>query len=216
MEKRVQSLSGIILGVRSTDVKTETVDESGTYTVRDDRESEFLCPKDNQVIVGRMHLGDENGKTTYKYGTLSFVNGDDKTYEFVLSDLIYSEYMEESNSDYSVPEGALLVGREHIGDENGKTRYAYRKLYVKKKNKEDAEKLILCERFYLSESEDAYVCTTKESSGEWADELRIFTSDSEPEKSYYAPMYRRSHSGDENGTTKTYFSFMKMLEDSEK
>ena len=34
-------------------------------------------------------------------------------------------------------EGTLIVGREHIGDENGQTRYAYKKLYAKaKKDKE--------------------------------------------------------------------------------
>lgn len=56
----------IILGVRSSDVKTDTIDESGASAVRDDKGSVFLCPKNDQVIVGRMHLGDEDGKTTYK------------------------------------------------------------------------------------------------------------------------------------------------------
>lgn len=84
-----------------------------------------------------MHLGDENGKTTYKYGALSFLNDGNKEYEFKLSDVLYSEYYKESGSSFNIGEGymegTLIVGREHIGDENGQTRYAYKKLYAKAK-----------------------------------------------------------------------------------
>lgn len=68
-EKEVRRL---IIGVMSSDIKQETIDESGAAKHRDDTGSSFICPKADQVIVGRMHLGDENGKTTYKYGALLF------------------------------------------------------------------------------------------------------------------------------------------------
>jgi len=208
MEQDVQEIRRIFLAVRSSDVKTETIDESGTAALRDDKGSVFLCPKDDQVIVGRMHLGDENGKTSYKYGALSFINdGVSKNYEYKLSDVFYSDYMKESDSSFICLDGALIVGREHIGDENGKTRYAYKKLYARKKSAKNDSDWILCKRYSDERKE---VCT-KESSGKWAEDLVIIKSGTAvpgPEKSYYAPMYGRSHKGDENKDTTTYFAVM--------
>ena len=210
MKLNGQEESSIILGVRSSDVQTSTVDESGAKKHRDDVGSEFLCPKSTQVIVGRMHLGDENGKTTYKYGAISFLNDDNNEYEFKLSDVMYSDYFQENSSAFNCEdhylEGTLIVGREHIGDEKGKTRYAYKKLYAKaKKDKE----WTLCKLNSTMKAE----CTTKESSGLWAEKLVTVerdSNDSEPEKTYYAPMYGRKHSGDENGETITYFACMEL------
>lgn len=206
-----QVVTGVLLGVRSSAVKTETIDESGTSMLRDDKGSVFLCPKEDQVIVGRMHIGDENGRTSYKYGSISFLNDDDNRYEFKLSDIAYSEYKKESEFDFACDDGALIVGREHVGDENGNTRYAYRKLYVREKGAGKDAKWILCKRtFPVKEGETVeavYKCITKESSGKWAEVLRNF-EDVIPEKTYYAPMFRRHHHGDENGNTDTYFTFM--------
>lgn len=206
MKLNGQEVNKIILGVRSSTVQTKTIDESGARKIMDDEETGFICPKSNQVIVGRAHLGDENGKTTYKYGELSFLNDDYKEYEFELSDVFYSNYFSEKDSCYACPEGALIVGREHIGDENGKTRYAYKKLYVKKKN---YGTLILCK--ICSEMQGEH--SVKESSGEWSEYMITVErdiKDPEPEKTYYAPMYGRDHKGDENGKTTTYFACMEL------
>ena len=204
-EKEVRRL---IIGVMSSDIKQETIDESGATKHRDDTGSSFICPKADQVIVGRMHLGDENGKTTYKYGALSFLNDGNKEYEFKLSDVLYSEYYKESGSSFNIGEGymegTLIVGREHIGDENGQTRYAYKKLYAKaKKDKE----WTLCKLYPQMQGE----CTTKESSGLWAEKLEVIERGTKgPEETCYYPMYGRSHEGDENGKTTTYFACMQL------
>ena len=58
-----------------------------------------------------------------------------------MSDVFHSEYMKESESSFICPDGALIVGREHIGDENGKTQYSFKKLYGRKKGD---EKWVLC------------------------------------------------------------------------
>lgn len=202
MKQKESPARMILLGVNSSDVKMETIDESGAHSWRDDQGSLFLCPKEEQVIVGRMHLGDENGKTTYKFGTLSFMNADKNLYEFKLSGVKYSEYFKESDSEFICDNGGLIVGREHIGDENGKTRYAYRELYVRKKDKKNEADWILCTR----ETDDCTV-TVKESAGLWAEKLEPFGS-AEPKATYYLPMYGRVHKGDENKDTTTYFSFM--------
>lgn len=192
----------VYMAVRSSDVQTSTVDESGKKKHGGNGGNIFLCPKDTQVVVGRMHLGDENGETTYKYGDLSFLGRDSDKYEFKLSDVFYSAYMEEKDSKYTCPDGALIVGREHAGDENGQTRYAYKKLYGRKRGAVAA--WMPCK---LSKTFD---CVTKESSGLWAEAFipsdYIETTSIETEKTYYAPMYAREHEGDENGKTTTHFA----------
>ncbi|WP_344982384.1 hypothetical protein, partial [Streptosporangium fragile] len=86
---------------------TETVKESN---------SSFRCPA-NEVMIGRAHYGDENGKTTYRCGRV-YVNG-----EQVTVTLTTTSAVRESRSDYSTPEDMAIIGRAHYGDENSYTTY---------------------------------------------------------------------------------------------
>ena len=85
--------------------------ESGSY---------FVCPA-NQVMIGRIHTGDENGQTRYQCG---LVKNDGHTFEVPGSTAQWSSWCnKESSCTYVCPVGKVMTGRQHNGDENGKTRY---------------------------------------------------------------------------------------------
>ena len=105
----------------------------------------FLRPKDRQrtsnpkkasqgydapygkVIVGRRHSGDENGKTWFEDAGLEAVDesGNIVSGEISVTSVEWSEWSKESSGQgFDALNNRVLVGREHRGDENGKTRYA--------------------------------------------------------------------------------------------
>jgi hypothetical protein len=193
----------IMLGVRSSSrEESSTIDESGKHRFRDDEYSGFICKKDN-VLIGRWHEGDENGATRYLFGPLSIINDEKEEYKIVLSDVMFSAYMQEKDSYFPCPDSCVLVGREHTGDENGKTRYAYRRIGIQKKTVLDQGE----NPFIQVKPAPEYDATveTKESSGKWSEKLYTIEG-TMPEVTYYAPMYARRHEGDENGLTKTSFA----------
>lgn len=159
---------------------------------------EVKCPGFDQCIIGRMHKGDENGETSYKYGRLSFVgkNVIDELfskYTLVFSEIRTSESQKESKSDFQCPPSCVIVGRHHEGDENAQTYYYYREVWVKKKIDRDDKKVRL--------SNDAPVKKEcKESDGTW-----MQSEYAEDKYTEYRPMTGRKHSGDENG--QTYYDF---------
>lgn len=79
--------------------------------------SAFACPG-NQFMIGREHKGDENGDTRYKCA-LTVVQGVAANW----GQPVWSDWIEESSSNYTCPTNAAMVSREHKGDENGNTRY---------------------------------------------------------------------------------------------
>jgi predicted RNA-binding Zn-ribbon protein involved in translation (DUF1610 family) len=78
---------------------------------------QFFCPA-NQYMVGRQHTGDENGNTRYYCCNLT-QNG----FQVPRSgSCVWSAGQQESNSHFQcIPDGKVLVGRQHSGDENGTT-----------------------------------------------------------------------------------------------
>lgn len=81
--------------------------------------SSFTAPED-EVIIGRLHGGDENGNTQYRTAYLT-VNGRELT---LLNRHTVGPYRESSSSS-TAGAGELMVGRSHSGDENGSTYYQY-------------------------------------------------------------------------------------------
>lgn len=81
----------------------------------------------NRVLVGRKHSGDENGGTIYEYASLKAIDyyGNKVDGVITISDLEWSESYKESESSnfFFAPEGRVLTGRQHSGDENGNTKY---------------------------------------------------------------------------------------------
>lgn len=81
--------------------------------------SNFIAPN-GYVIVGRQHLGDENGNTRYKIGRITF-NGKNTSIENTQSMVEYQLYMESKGIFFQTEPYFLYVGRVHQGDENGLT-----------------------------------------------------------------------------------------------
>ncbi len=83
----------------------------------------FTCPRDT-VMTGGRHKGDENEETWYECAALTLDSGDASTASITVEDYAWSDEIEESQGKpFIAPHGRVLVGREHRGDENGKTRY---------------------------------------------------------------------------------------------
>lgn len=162
-----------------------------------DKCSLFECGGNN-VIVGRAHIGDENGKTKYSYGCPIIVF-DDKNLKlarlFRLDPRVctyestQSGSLKESNHDFICGDSECITGRKHSGDENGATIYEKSKLKIEDTGvfnwtisiKGDPHKIVCCENNNNAE------CKL-------------------PNSAYYLPMTGREHHGDENGQTTTFFT----------
>ncbi|WP_395847876.1 hypothetical protein [Cystobacter fuscus] len=87
--------------------------------------STFIAPA-NTVLTGRWHGGDENGQTVYQYATLQAVNEYNQPVPgtIAVQTLEWSNWIKESSGIwFDAPQGTVLIGRQHSGDENGNTRY---------------------------------------------------------------------------------------------
>lgn len=85
----------------------------------------YLCSL-NRVLTGRCHSGDENGKTWFEDAGLEAVDeaGNIVPGEISVTSVEWSEWSKESSGQgFDALNNRILVGREHKGDENGKTRY---------------------------------------------------------------------------------------------
>jgi len=80
--------------------------------------SQFVCPK-GSVLMGRKHIGGKHGETLYRYGRITCLGMLCETYD--VSDWIYAG--KESSAKFTSPDGSVMVGRKHKGDENGDTWY---------------------------------------------------------------------------------------------
>lgn len=144
--------------------------------------STFTAPA-GQVIVGRMHSGDENGTTCYKTAPLIVDPNQGASLAIKLGDSQWIDAGKESASSFSAPSGFAVIGRSHSGDENGDTKYQIAQVLVNGGTVKSVDS--------TSSSE------IKESSGEWYVSPAI--------GNIQQVMTGRKHSGDENGKT-TYAS----------
>ncbi len=180
----------------------ESAKKSGNGTIE--------CTGECQAIYCRIHSGDENGYTTYKWGDLVVVDAENRkivsAYEqnksvkdFVVSltDPKSDALGKESKSNWVAAANYVMTGRKHTGDENGDSVIYSKKVVVKIGN-ETAD-------FNLEASEE--VISPKESSGtvvQYAIENCVDIN-GEP-TTLYLPITGRSHNGDENAKTVTTFS----------
>lgn len=144
----------------------------------------YLCSL-NRILTGRCHSGDENGKTWFEDAGLEAVDefGNRVSGEISVTSVEWSEWSKESSGQgFDALNNRVLVGREHRGDENGKTRYATAIVQFNGKNCMTTDR--------VSSS------SIKESKGIWccSDSERVMTG--------------RHHSGDENG--RTYYNYSKI------
>lgn len=96
------------------------INNIGTSGAITESNSSFSAPA-GQVLVGRMHSGDENGKTTYKYAPLVADPNSGVELKYKLQNTVWTDGIEQSKLNYTAPNGWVIVGRKHDGDENGKT-----------------------------------------------------------------------------------------------
>lgn len=92
---------------------------TGSGTIRESS-SDFKCP-DNQFLIGRIHIGDENADTRYLCGLL--VPAVSLAPLATIARQPESAGSSQSRTDFECPDGQVLVGRRHNGDENGQTYY---------------------------------------------------------------------------------------------
>jgi calcium-dependent phosphoinositide phospholipase C len=102
--------NGVLFGVGAGTWSGEIKESDGTS---------YLCPTD-KVMTGRQHQGDENGKTKYQCSPLSYQG---RAVPVNPNAGSWSAEIVESTSQFVCPDGQILNGRYHKGDENGKTKY---------------------------------------------------------------------------------------------
>lgn len=89
---------------------------------RESNSANFFQAPAGRVITGRQHSGDENGNTKYQTGIVYF-NGKPTTVLSASSLLSYIKVKESGGTFYRTASRFILVGRTHVGDENGVTNY---------------------------------------------------------------------------------------------
>lgn len=89
----------------------------------------FEAPE-NMVMVGRKHTGDELGNTICLYASLKAVDyaGFTVEGEICIVNSYWTEPIKENDSVFHAPDGYVILGRQHTGDENGMTRYKIGKI----------------------------------------------------------------------------------------
>jgi hypothetical protein len=145
--------------------------------------STFECPA-GMVMIGRQHQGDENGNTFYQSAPLILDPNTHQTGTVTLSaPSNWIDAGKQSALSYKAPNGYVITGRKHDGDENGQTYFKISQVLIGNT---------------LSNTVDEAVSgSIKESSGTWYNTPSISTM-----KGAITGM---SHSGDENGNS-TYTS----------
>ncbi|WP_166367078.1 hypothetical protein [Pseudomonas akapageensis] len=99
------------------------VERSTLGPVKESTSGEQKC-RNNSVMTGRSHEGDENGDTEYTCAKVKDKWGD---YLQVI-EVAWGYNAAEGGSDkkgheYVCPDNQVMIGRYHEGDEHGETRY---------------------------------------------------------------------------------------------
>lgn len=97
---------------------------SKTYPPKSERGFHFTCDK-NTIMTGRKHDGDENGLTTYTCAEVVDTWGHTMQ---VTPVQLHTPY-KESSHEFQCPKNQAIAGRNHDGDENGRTQYLCAELW---------------------------------------------------------------------------------------
>lgn len=134
----------------------------------------------NMVMIGRRHTGDEKGETTCLFATLRAINhlGVTQSGTISITDIKWSDTINENDCNYTAPTGYIILGRKHVGDENGSTQFKIGKIVFNGKDTTviNANSIIPYQ--------------------EYTENAGVFFQ-TEP----YLLYYGRYHKGDENGIT---------------
>lgn len=95
------------------------------YKVRVEESHSHYYTPDGHAVVGRMHYGDENGTTWYYSAPISWQGKPVR-----LVNRRWTGDMKESDHGSIAGPNEVMTGRDHYGDENGRTRYQYATVVV--------------------------------------------------------------------------------------
>lgn len=95
-----------------------------TYAPQTERGYHFTCDK-NTIMIGRKHQGDENGPTTYTCAEVEDIWGHAMQ---VTPVQLHTPY-KESGHEFKCPINQAIAGRNHDGDERGRTQYLCAELW---------------------------------------------------------------------------------------
>jgi hypothetical protein len=155
------------------------INNIGTSAAMKEANSSFSAPA-GQVLVGRMHTGDENGLTTYKFAPLIADPNSGVQLKYKLQNTVWTDGIKQSDLDYNAPDGWVIVGRKHDGDENGKTSF-------------QISQVVISDTTLVSTTDGMKSTLIKESAGIWWVAANL--------GNLMQVMTGTSHSGDENGNT---------------
>lgn len=158
----------------------DAVEQSGAIK---ESGSTYECPE-NFVMIARKHDGDENGHTYYQAAPLMVDPSHGGAATVTISDTSgWLDAGKQSKLNYQAPEGYVITGRKHDGDENGHTYFKISRVFVSNTIANTVDQVTSGK--------------IKESKGTW-----YYTPDIGTMKGAITGM---SHSGDENGDS-TYTS----------
>lgn len=159
-------------------------------SVETEKEHTFVTDE-NMVITGRRHSGDETQATTYEQASLMAVDINGNVLDYLI-EIVEREWVKAakeslSGSYYIAPEGYVITGRKHSGDENGYTQYQIAKVYVNHRRAKTStfKSDTFPQKFGICESAGILVKSPSKF---------IITG--------------RTHTGDENGRTYYYISYL--------
>ena len=191
----------------------KTVTESAKKLFGRHGNGKVKCTGDLDAFYYRMHTGDENGKTTYKWGEIvlcdlaeqkivskcSAVKEKDASYIITLANETSEGVGNESSSSWNAKPGYVMTGRIHVGDENEPSTIISKQIVVKDKATGNV--------LPLSADTPVVITSEKESNGTNVQVPLVNAVKIDGiSTTLYLPITGRTHSGDENGKTDTYFT----------
>ena len=203
----------LIIAILPKEKGEKTVTESAKKLFGRHGNGKVKCTGDLDAFYYRMHTGDENGKTTYKWGEIvlcdlaeqkivskcSAVKEKDASYIITLANETSEGAGNESSSSWNAKPGYVMIGRIHVGDENEPSTIISKQIVVKDKNTNTV--------LALKADETTPVTSNKESDGTNVQfPLENAVKIEGIPTTLYLPITGRTHSGDENGKTVTTFT----------
>ena len=117
----------------------------------------------DMVLIGRRHNGDADGESVYLYASLKAINlqGQEINGSIKVEFCKWSEEVDEISSNYVAPEGYVIIGRQHIGSDEGKTRYKIGRITFNGRETVVSDASSICETQQYMESKGIFFKTNK-------------------------------------------------------
>lgn len=187
------------------------IQESAKKALGRHGDGEIKATGDNTAFYYRMHTGDENGQTYYKWGTVVVIDDENKKivsdckgvsspkFSLSLVDEKNKNVGAESDSDWTADNGYVMTGRIHVGDENKPSNIISKMIHITLTTNGTIIELKQRQNFPQEVSDESDGTDVQHAVGQ-------FTAPDGKPATIYLPITGRKHSGDEHGETTTTFS----------